>query len=75
MREFTKKERREEEMMLWKILISFMAVMGILGVLVNDIIWKEIGYLFVTFLMVDLLYGMYYKRYAKSEKNGGKKNG
>jgi len=51
-----------------------MAVIGIIGVLVSDIIWKEIGYLFVTFLMMDLLYGIYYGRFTKQNKKEVKNN-
>jgi len=56
------------KILVWRIVISLMVVIGILGVLVNDIIWKEVGYLFVIFLMMDLLYKIHYGKFAKSQK-------
>ncbi len=51
----------------WGAKIAFFGVyillfLGITGVLLLDVIWKKAAYLFIIFLMMDILYKRYYNK-------------
>lgn len=50
--------------------VYILLAIGIFGVIFLDNIWQEIGYLFVVFLMLDILY----ERYYNAKKNHLEKN-
>ena len=51
------------------IIIYLLLLIGILGVLLLDNIFKEVGYLVVIFLMLDTLYNSYRIKLLKNDVN------
>ena len=49
--------------------VHVMVVIGILGVLFVNILWKKAFYLVVVFLMMDILYKKYYNKKNVTTKN------
>lgn len=52
---------------LLNVLVYILLVVSILGILLVDNYLKELGYLFVSFLMMDILYRKYYNENKKSK--------
>ncbi len=48
--------------------VYVMIVIGIIGVLLLDILWKKAFYLIVVFLMMDILYKKYYNNKLNKNK-------
>ena len=48
--------------------VHVMVVIGILGVLFLDVLWKKAFYLIVVFLMMDILYKRYYNNKIKKNR-------